>query len=179
MLELSNFRRETNLGAPGADFSSEGPCHGRKINDALLRYSNGLDPGGVWLELANPLRPDNLQSLEAVRSSPLVEVVESRNLLARCGDDNLSANLEWNTMPLAELDHPANSLHRQMRLTGARLVVEAAVQDSAVIACLVPARTILLFEKKQVDGRITLKELVSRRKSNNPSAHDCDFHMSF
>ena len=100
MLELSNFRRETNLGAPGADFCGQRLCHGRKINDALLRYSNGLDPGGVWLELANLFRSNDLQPLEAVRSSPLVEVVESRNLLARCGDDNLSANLEAAWAPI-------------------------------------------------------------------------------
>jgi len=51
-------------------------------------------------------------------------------------------------VPLAEIDHLPESLHRQLRLERSRLVIKARMQHPAVVACLMPSEPSLLLQQE-------------------------------
>ncbi len=103
----------------------------------------GREAGGVRLETADLLRSDAAHALKAVGRSPPLQLVETRQLLGIGGDDQLAAALVGDSLLGAEAVERPCALDAEPRLEGARLVVEAGVDDAAVVAALVGGDAIL------------------------------------
>src|SRR5690349_1202052 len=75
---------------------------------------------------------------------------------------------------LTDLDHLPDSSYRQELIPRARLIVEACVQDAAVVAALMAADRSLLFQHRNARARHALGDPISRRKPDDASAYDDD-----
>jgi len=53
------------------------------------------------------------------------------------------------------------------------------MQNSTVVSSLVPSRTILLLEQKQLHVWKPFEQLVRRCEPNDPPANYCNFHVTF
>jgi hypothetical protein len=71
--------------------------------------------------------------------------------------DDLAALFKWDAVLRAELNHPADPPYRQAGLRGARFVVKARMQYSAVVSGLMAAGPTLLLKEKQLSCRESLK----------------------
>ena len=129
-----------NLAAAGAHQLGEHLHDARVVDDAGLRDVQPGDAGDVRLELADLLGPEPPHAVEAVRAPAALELVERRQLASRRGDDDLAAALVRHAVLLAEAVHELAALDAVPRLQRARLVVEAGVDDAAVVAGLVRRR---------------------------------------
>src|SRR5580698_7724975 len=78
-------------------------------------------------------------------------------------------------MRSAEGDHLADAFNGKACAERAGLVVEAAVQHSAVVAGLVTAGAGFLFKQKKIRSGKALKKPVGRGETNDPSADDGNF----
>jgi hypothetical protein len=76
----------------------------------------------------------------------------------------------------AEFNHPPNSLDRQLRLLRAGLVIEAAVQNTAVVAGLVASGASFLFEYENLGARMSQEKFMRGSQSHDAGTDDCYFH---
>src|SRR6476646_1201401 len=65
--------------------------HAHIINNACVGGEDGLDPSGVWLDLAQPLRPDQLKPFDAVGCATTIQIIEPWKLALVQRDDELAA----------------------------------------------------------------------------------------
>src|SRR5260221_2014853 len=102
------------------------------VDDASVRRPDGHDSGGVRLDLAQALRPDHLDSHDAVGGPPPIQLFEPRELALIEGDDELAAQLKRNRVLFTEGYQATMSLDAGPCLERSGRVVDAAVQDAAV-----------------------------------------------
>ena len=74
-------------------------------------------------------------------------------------------------MRAAELDHGARTLDTQRRLERSRLVVDAGMDDSAVVAALVSADAIFFFENEQPKAGKAPRDIKCDGEADNASAY--------
>ena len=130
------------------------------------------------LKLANLFATEELKTGQSVGSAALKQGMEAGDLLFFSCHDNLAAEFIGNAVLRAEVNHPSNSLHRQARLCGTWLVVQAAVQNPTVVSGLMTGGTTFLLKKKQLSFWIPLKKLVCRSQANDSAADDCDLNSA-
>src|SRR5262245_22617663 len=73
---------------------------------------------------------------------------------------------------LAKRHHLPDASHSQACLDGPRLIVEAAVQDPAIVARLVPPHSILFFQDGDPGTWLALAQTVSGSQPHDASAND-------
>ncbi len=88
------------------------------------------------------------------------------------GGHNLSADLEGNIVLAAELDHGRRTSNAVLRLQRARLVIDAGVDDAAVMAGLVTSDGTFLFENGNTAIAKAARGFQGCRQSNDSAPDD-------
>ncbi len=78
----------------------------------------------------------------------------------------------WDAMLAAEFNHSRGATHTKPRLQRPRLVVDAGVDDAAVVSALVTRYARFLLEQQKPLLRKTPCDLQRNRESDNSAAHD-------
>ena len=90
------------------------------------------------------------------------------------GDNDLAANLVPDALFAAKLHHGRRAGDAQLRLQRSWFVVDAGMNDGAVVAALMPAHAIFLFQQQQAEPGKAPRDLQRDGKANNASTHDDD-----
>jgi hypothetical protein len=128
---------------------------------------------GLGLDLADLGRGHPPQTTYAVRATPRLELVQPRQLALLQRYDQLAAALVRDRVLVAELVHEPRALDAESSLQRARSVVDAAVDDSGVVAGLVPGDLGLLVDDRQPQAGAPREQLPGNRESDDAGAdHD-------
>src|SRR4029434_6243611 len=111
------------------------------------------------------LQPPN--ALKSVGFAATMQFFQAGELaLLRC-DDDLAAALVSNSVLLAEAVHQLASFDAVLSFQGTGLVVEAGMDDAAVMARLMRGIAIFGFQQDQPHGRSGVQEGMGSRKTND------------
>ncbi len=146
----------------------------RIVDDALLRHAERGDAAHVRLDLAHGLRLQPLQARQAIGCAALRQRLEPRNFAFVRRHHQLAADLVRHAVFLAESYHLADAFHRQPRFERPRLVIQAAMQHTAVVPGLMLPQGGLLFEHRNARAGNTFREPQCRREPHNAAADDDD-----
>ena len=124
------------------------------------------------LSLAQLIAAEPAQSAKFIFRAALLERLEPGYFQLVGGNDHFAADLMFDGVLAAELRHLTDSLHGHARLQGARFVIEAGVQDAAVVRALVAAEAGLFFQQRDRGRRQGLPELIGRAEPDQSTADD-------
>src|SRR6185437_7188136 len=158
--------------APLSDVVGVGQRDSPVVDDTGRRAPQRPDPGRVRLDLADPLGPDDLEPGHPVRLGPRAQRVEPAELVVRHGDDELPAALERDRVTLAVRLELGLARTAQSGLERARRVVQAGVDDAAVVAGLVARRLGLLLDDLETETRPGLEQSEGGGQPDDPGADD-------
>jgi hypothetical protein len=94
------------------------------------------------------LRTDHPQTSKAIGLSAPAQFFKTRQLVSVGRNDDFSAHFVRNSVLTAELNHGRRPADAQPSLQGARLVVNAGVDDTAIVSALVAGNAVFLFKKQ-------------------------------
>jgi len=137
--------------AEALDFANEGVTDRLVIDDAFLWNAQCCEAGGMGFDFAELLSAKPLEAFEAVLGSTRFEFAKATDFGFVCGDDDFSADFVGDPVFAAEIRHQTDSAHGKAGLQRAGLVIEAAVEDTAVVRALVAAGAVFFF--KDADRR--------------------------
>jgi xanthine dehydrogenase YagT iron-sulfur-binding subunit len=169
-------RRDDRRPAP-RELAPVGPRDLHVIDDARIRHVERGDPGRVRFMLAELLRTDSANAIEPIGAAAPFELVESQDFARVDRHDDLAATLEGNAVLGAELleeTAPASAHHGLLR-TG--FVIEACVNDAAVVSGLVRCESRLLLEQREREVRARGGDGQGRREAHDSAAHDGDVDL--
>jgi hypothetical protein len=109
------------------------------------------DAHGVRLDLPDLFTAEAPQPVQPVGEATALELIEPRQLLLLGGHDQLAAALVGDALLVAEPVDLAGALHAEARLERAGLVVEAGVDDPAVVPALVSGNAVLRLQDGDCD----------------------------
>ncbi len=142
------------------------------VDDAGLRHVDGAHRAAVRLELADLLRREHLETGEPIGLPALVDRLQAWQLGLIGGHDDLAAALPRDAVGVAELLHPARALHARARLERAGLVVDAGVDDAAVVPRLMGGEALFLLQHEQAKTRVGLAQGQRGGEADDAAAHD-------
>src|ERR1019366_6239802 len=140
----------------------------------LFRGDDELAADLMRLDLPEFRGRERAQAREAVLPRAALELREGGQLGLFRGDDELAADLVRDAVSLAERYEQAPAFHAGFRLLGARLVVEARMDDAAVVARLVRGDLLLLLEDHDGEARRALEQLQGCGEAHDAAARDRD-----
>src|SRR5579862_2982164 len=126
------------------------------------------------LNLAQFFRTDQPQAAKSVGFATLAQLFESRKFLLFGGHNHFSANLMWNAVLPAEFHHRRGSRHAQSCFQRTWLVINAGVNDTAVVPTLMAGHTIFLFKHQQALLRKTPRNFQRDDQSHDTAANHYD-----
>jgi hypothetical protein len=88
------------------------------------------------------------------------------------GDNDLAADLMGDGVLATEFGHEPDSADGEAGFQRSGLVIESAVEDTAVVRALVAARAILFFKDKNGGARFFQKQLAGDGETHDASADD-------
>ncbi len=132
--------------AEAFDLSDERVADGLVIDDAFLRDAEGGEAGGMGFDLADLGGVEPLEAFEAVLLAADFEVTQALDFGFCGGDNDLAADLMGDGVLATEFGHEPDSADGEAGFQRTGLVVEAAVEDAAVVRALVAAGAILFFK---------------------------------
>ena len=134
------------------------------VGDAGRGDHQGLQTDGVGLDLAQFFGADEAEAGQAVGFAALAEVFEAREFVGVGGDDDFATDLVGDGVFAAELDHGRGARHAEAGFQRAGLVVDAGVDDAAVVSALVAGDAVSLsrtrrrrWGKRRVISRATAR----------------------
>jgi hypothetical protein len=142
------------------------------INNAFLRDAEGGEAGGVGFDLAELGGVEPLEAFEAILLAAGFEVAEALDFGFAGGDNDLAADLMGDGVLAAEIGHEPDSAHGKAGFQRAVLVVESAVENTAVVRALVAAGAILFFKNANGGARFFQKQLAGDGQAHDASADD-------
>ncbi len=172
--EPDDLAAEQQLASRGAHVLRVCVGDPREVDDRRLRRVERPDARGVRLELAQPLRPDQLDARHAVRERAAVELVEPRQLVLARRDDDLAAAEHRDAALVAVREQPLRAVDAEPRLERAGRVVDAAVDDAARAPGLVARRRSAPCRAPRAAARPPRLELPRDREPEDPRADDGD-----
>ena len=110
--------------------------------------------------------------MQAVLQTTLVETAEALQLGFIHGDDELAADFVGDAVVAAEGGHFLDAGDGEAGLQGAGLVIEAGVEDAAVVAGLVKANAGFFFENDNLTAGKTGGELEGGGQADDAAADD-------
>ena len=126
------------------------------------------------LDFSQLLRSDQAQAGEAVGFSALAQFLQPRQFVSVGSDDDFAAHFVGNSVLAAELDHGRRSGHAKPGLHGSRLVVDAGVNDAAVVAALVAGDAVFFFEEQQAQAGKAARNFERDPEPHHTTADDDD-----
>ena len=133
----------------GGQVRCDAPGHGGEVHRRRLGDVQRGESPGVRLPLTQLVAVEAPQAADAVEAAAPLQLLEPGDLFGGGGDDDLAAVAERESLIPAELRHGAMAAYAQLRPQRAGRVVDARVQDSAVVAGLVGGRLGLLLDDRQ------------------------------
>ncbi len=101
-----------------------------------------------------------------------MEFLQAGKLFFGHGDHDFAAQLVGQVVFLAEFDHETRALDGHLGLEAAWLVVQAGVDDAAVVAGLVGGDLGLFLQNDELEVRAALHQLHGRGQANDSGADD-------
>ena len=126
------------------------------------------------LDLEDAFAADVLEARHAVRQRPLAQGGESWQLAVIERDHELAAVIERDVVRLGEGFDIGLALAAESCLERARRVVQAGMEDAAVVAGLVGRELSLLLDDGHPQVRTGLQQPVRGREADDPAADDDD-----
>src|SRR5207237_10366911 len=120
---------------------ARGPRRGRRID--------GLQPGGVRFMLADALGAEHLEVRDAICAAAAKEFCETGQFGRLGGDDELARPTVRDPVLVTERRQPPRALDAQTRLERAWRVIDARMDDAAVVTSLMGGNNALLLENGQ------------------------------
>jgi hypothetical protein len=153
--------------------------NGGEVDDSFLGYTKSGQSDGVRLKFANLFVAEQLQAFKTISSAALQQGMQARHFVLLCRQHDLPAQFMGNIVLCTEVNHSLNALHRQASLRRTGLIVQAAMQNTAIVASLMATGTTFLLQEKQPGGRKSLEQLMRRRQSDNSTTDDsnCFAHL--
>ena len=142
------------------------------VHDPGLGHVDRPHRAAVRLELPDFLRRQHLEPGEAVGLPALVDILQPRQLGRVGRHDDLAAALPLDAVGVAELLHPARPVHAGPRLERAGLVVDAGVDDPAVVTGLVGRDLRFLLQQDQPEARMGLGQGQRGGEADDAASHD-------
>ena len=163
---------------PPASSTSRGErrADGGVVGDAGVEHVQRGDPGGVRLDLAEPLGPDALDPHPIDAAAPL-ELDQLGAFVLVHRDDDLAADLVRDAARPAVLDHRHASRRAESRLLRTRRVVDAGVDHTRVAAGLVPGGCVLLLGDRDRATRVSLLDRARGREPDDAGSHHEDVNL--
>src|SRR4030095_4816256 len=128
------------------------------VDNAGFRDAESFDSDGMGLELFEPLSSDYFQALQPVGHASTMKLIESWQLfLARC-HDYFPAQFIRHRIFVAEFDQRFSSGDTAPGLQRSRAIVEPGMNDTAVVAGLVPGQLGFLFEDQKLRAGISIED---------------------
>ena len=100
----------------------------------------------MGFNVAQRVAADQPKTREAIGLAALVQFVQAGNFLRLRGYDHFAADLMRQAMGAAKLDHGLRALDTQPCLQRSGFVVNAGVNDAAVVAALVPGHAVFFLQ---------------------------------
>jgi hypothetical protein len=145
---------------------------GREVDHAGGGRVQAGDARDVRLDLAQ-LRPgEPAQAGHPVGGAAALELVEAGELLLVEGDDELAVAAGGDPADVAVLVQPAGAVDAQAGLERAGLVVDARVDDAAVVARLVEADDVLALEHAEGAAGMAPEQLAGDGQADDARADD-------
>ena len=132
--------------AEAFDLADESVADGLIIDDAFLRDAEGGEAGGVGFDFAELGGVEPLEAFEAVLLAADFEVTQALEFGFVGSDDDLAADVVGDGVLAAEFGHEPDSADGEAGFQRAGFVVEAAVEDTAVVRALVAAGGVFFFK---------------------------------
>jgi hypothetical protein len=126
----------------------------------------------VGLSLPNLLRADAAEPFDAVGLSARVDLGKRPEILLADGDDQLPVDAVGDPLLVTEPEQAIAPLSAESRLQRAGLVVDARVDDAAVVAALVEGEPLFLLEESDSGARSASKDLAGDRQADQSAADD-------
>jgi len=124
-----------------AEFANDGVV----ISDAFLGHVNGGDAGGVRFDFFDFVAIEFAQAFKAVGIAAFPETFESGQFVGSGGDDDFAALLVGDLVLAAESEHLLQTANGELGFVRTGFVIEAGVEDAAVVAGLVLAEGLFFF----------------------------------
>ena len=122
---------------------------GGVVGDSRGGHDQGLQAGGVRFDLAQFFWTDHAQAGQAVGFSALAQFFETREFVGFGRDDYFAADFVRDVVLAAELDHGGGAGDAESRLQRTGLVVEAGVDDAAVVSALVAGDAVFFLQNQK------------------------------
>ena len=148
--------------------------HLHVIDDARRRHVQRAHARGVGFEFAQPFGADHFQPFDPVGRAAAMEFLQPRQFIFRRSHDDLAAAFVWNVVPIAEVGQQLSAPHARLGLERAGLVIDAGVDDSAVVAGLMRRQPVLFFEHARTNARILAGDFQGGRQAENATADHTD-----
>ena len=150
---MSDAGQDVTISAPRArDLVGHRQRDAPEVDDAGSRAPEPLDARGVRLDLEDALTADVLEARHAVRQRPLAQGGESRQLAVIERHHELAAVVERDVVRLGEGFDIGLALAAESCLERAGRVVQAGVEDAAVVAGLVGRELSFLLDDGDAAG---------------------------
>ena len=144
----------------------------RVIGDSGPRHIKRGDARRVRLDIAQLLWPNLREAGHAVCGAAAHEFLKAGELRFAGRDHDLSADFVWDAVFAAELHHRTCAGHAILRLQRAGPIVNAGVNDTAVMSGLMARDRSFFFQNGQTNSRVVAQRLKSRSQTNDSTADD-------
>jgi hypothetical protein len=161
-----------DLAAVGLDVARVGGSDRGEVDDPRLGRVQRGQAGRLGLDLAQLGRAEAAQPRDAVRRRPALELVEPGQVLLAHRDHDLPARLGRDAVGVAVRVQRVRPLAAEPRLQRAGRVVDALVDDAAVVGGLVRAEPRLALEHEHPPP--AQRELARRRQPHDAATDDRD-----
>jgi hypothetical protein len=143
-----------------------------KVDDSGGGGMQGPHPAHGRLYLVELVLVEQPHLRHAVLRRAREELVQTRNLRLVGGDDDLAAAIVRNAVLVAVGVERAASIHAELRLQGSGGVVDAGMDDAAVVTRLVGGDASFLLEDCDADPGIAAERLARHGQSEDPGSDD-------
>ena len=158
--------------AEALDLANEGVADGLVIDDAFLRNAQCCEAGSVGFDFAELGGVEPLETFKAVLLAARFQFAKAGDFGFVGGYDDLPADFMGDSMLAAEFGHEPNPVHGESALQRTGLVIEAAVEDAAVVRALVAAGSVFFFKDADRRARLTAQQLASDCEAHNSATDD-------
>ncbi len=145
--------------------------YGTKTHNSCRAHLNSSQASNMWLNLPYFLtgKPDDI---EPVLDSAMVKVIEQRQFLLFCRNDDFSAYLMSNPVFPAEIDHGAVSFPCETRFEAAGFVINAGMYYTTVPSGLVQSQLRFFLEHNELQPRLPPEQSHADTQSDNTATHN-------
>src|SRR6266851_905149 len=171
---FSHFRSGTYGSAVGRDNLRVFPRHCRVIRNSCARHQQSQQAAAVRLNFAQLFPVEHPHSNQSVGLAALQQFLETRYLFFAGGHDDLATDFMLQLVFAAEFHHGCGSLDAKLCLQGSRFVVNARVNDAAVVAALVTSDAVFFFDQQEPNLREKTSAVHRGRKTHDASADHYD-----